>query len=75
MAKNWANGLPNEGRSPESGYPMAAEGMPFPWRANGGTISTNLDGIWGMSVEEAVLMATHDIYHACTRLSKRHNRV
>jgi len=30
---------------------MAAEGMPFPWRWNGGTISTNLDVIWGMSVE------------------------
>jgi len=29
---------------------MAAEGMPFPWRGNGGTISTNLDGIWGISV-------------------------
>ncbi len=24
---------------------MAAEGMPFSWRGNGGTISTNLDGI------------------------------
>ena len=24
--------------------------MPFPWRGNGGTISTNLDGIWGISV-------------------------
>jgi hypothetical protein len=30
---------------------MAAEGMPFPWRWNGGTISTVLDGIWGMSVQ------------------------
>ncbi len=28
---------------------MAAEGMPFPWRWNGGTISTNLDVIWEMS--------------------------
>ncbi len=25
---------------------MAAEGMQFPWRWNGGTISTNLEGIW-----------------------------
>ena len=31
---------------------MAAEGMPFPWRWNGGTISTDLDVIWGMSVKE-----------------------
>jgi len=28
---------------------MAAEGMQFSWRWNGGTISTVLDGIWGMS--------------------------
>ncbi len=28
---------------------MAAEGMPFPWPWNGGTISKVLDGIWGMS--------------------------
>ncbi len=33
---------------------MAAEGMPFPWRWNGGTISTNLEGIWGMSDEMTV---------------------
>ena len=49
MAKNWANGLPGEDRSPESGYPMATEGMPFPWRWYGGTISTDLDIIWEMS--------------------------
>ncbi len=30
---------------------MAAEGMPFPWRWNGGTISTDLDVIWGMSID------------------------
>ena len=30
---------------------MAAEGMPFPWRWDDGMISTNLDCIWGMSVE------------------------
>ena len=30
---------------------MAAEGMPFPRRWNGGTISTDLDVIWGMSGE------------------------
>ena len=49
MAKNWANGVLDEGRSPESGHRMAAEGMPFPWRWNGSTISTDLDVIWGMS--------------------------
>ncbi len=32
---------------------MAAEGMPFPRRWNGGTISTVLDVIWGMSVKVA----------------------
>ena len=32
---------------------MAAEGMPFPWRGNGSTISTDLDVIWGMSVKKA----------------------
>ncbi len=49
--KIWANGLPNEDRSPKSGPRMAAEGMPFPWRWNGGTNSTVLDGIWGMSAQ------------------------
>ena len=28
---------------------MAAKGIQFPWRSDGGTISTNLDVIWGMS--------------------------
>ncbi len=50
--KSRENGLPDEARSPESGHQMAAEGMPFPWRWNGGTISTDLDVIWGMSVKE-----------------------
>ena len=49
MAKNWANDVPDEGRSPELGYRMAAEGIQFPWRWNGGTTSTVLDVIWGMS--------------------------
>ncbi len=30
---------------------MAAEGMQFPWRWNGGPISVNLEVIWEMSVE------------------------
>ena len=29
---------------------MAAEGMQFPWRGNGGTIFLNLGVIWEMSV-------------------------
>ncbi len=35
---------------------MAAKGMEFPLRWNSGTISTNLDGIWGLSVEELALL-------------------
>ena len=35
---------------------LAAEGMQFPWRWDAGTISTNLDGIWGMSVLTLVLI-------------------
>ncbi len=30
---------------------MAAEGIQFPWRWNGGTILPNLDVIWDMSVK------------------------
>ena len=52
MAKIWPNGVPDEGRSPESGYRMAAEGKQFPWRGNGSTISTDLDVIWEMSVNK-----------------------
>ena len=47
--KIWPNGLPDEGQSPKPGHRMAEEGIPFPWRWNGGTNSTVLDGIWGMS--------------------------
>ena len=49
MAKNWANGLLDEGRSPKSGNRMAAMGIQFRWRWDSGTISTVLDVIWGMS--------------------------
>ena len=49
--KIWPNGLPDEGQSSKPGHRMAAEGMPFPWWWNGGTIPTDLDVIWGMSVE------------------------
>ncbi len=47
--KNWPNGLPDKGQSSKPDHRMAAEGMPFPRRWNGGTISTVLDVIWGMS--------------------------
>ena len=55
--KIWPNGLPDEGQSSKPGHRMAAEGMPFPRRWNGGTISTDLDVIWGMSayVERSTL--------------------
>ncbi len=39
---------------------MAAEGMPFPWRWNGGTISTVLDVIWGMSVNRMIPESVHN---------------
>ena len=45
----WTHGLPNEGRSPKSGHWIAAEGMQFSWRWNGGTIPLNLGVIWEMS--------------------------
>ena len=51
--KSRENGLPDEARSPESGYRMAAEGIQFRWRWDSGTISTQLDVIWGMSVKIA----------------------
>ena len=51
MAENWANGVPDEGRSPESGHRMAAEGIQLPWRGNGSIFSANLEAIWGMSVQ------------------------
>ena len=49
MAENWANGVPDEGRSPESGHRMAAEGIQFSWRGNSSIFSANLGAIWGMS--------------------------
>ncbi len=33
---------------------MEPQGIPFPWWWNGGTISTVLDVIWGMSVKGAM---------------------
>jgi hypothetical protein len=37
---------------------MAAEGMQFPWRWNGGTISLNLGVIWKMSAEVRTVLLT-----------------
>jgi hypothetical protein len=48
--KIWANGLPDEGRSPKPGHRMAAKGIQFPWRWNGGAISTDLDVICSVDV-------------------------
>ncbi len=58
--KIWANGLPDEGRSPKSGHRMSVEGMPFPWRWYGGTIFTNLGVIWGMSADSSALRGRID---------------
>ena len=35
----------------ESCHRRAAKGIQFPWRWDAGTISTNFDGIWGMSAQ------------------------
>ena len=37
-------------KTEKSGHRMAAEGVPFSWLWNCGTISTKLNVIWGMSV-------------------------
>ena len=50
--KIWANGLPNEDRSPNPGHRMAAKWIEFPWQWTSSTFSTNLDVIWGMSVNK-----------------------
>ncbi len=47
--KIWASGVPNESRSPNSGYRTAAKGIQPPWRWDRGMISTNLGVIWEMS--------------------------
>ena len=88
MAENLANGLPDEGRSPESGYRMAAEGMPFSWWWDSGTISTQLPVIWGMSVYTFAHLATasagitflmeknhneEDASHVVSRLLEKNN--
>ena len=57
MAGNLADGLPSEGRSQKSAHRIAAEGMPFPWRWNGGTIFPNLEVIWGMSINFAAKLS------------------
>ena len=41
---------------PKSGHRMAAEGMQFSWRWNGGTTSLNLGVIWGMSDQAVAAM-------------------
>ena len=61
--KTWTNGPPNEGRSPKSGHRMAAQGMQFPWRWIGDTISPNLGVIWETSVDTGPQKRrTKDVY-------------
>jgi hypothetical protein len=40
---------------------MAAEGMQFSWRWNGGTISLNLEDIWEMSEKSAFLFPAQKV--------------
>ena len=53
--KIWPNCLPDEGQSSKPDHRMAAEGIQFPWRGNGSTVSTDLDVIWGMSARYTFL--------------------
>jgi hypothetical protein len=46
--KFWASGLQNEAHLQKSVHRMAAEGVQFPWRWNGSTISLNLKVIYEM---------------------------
>ena len=55
MAENLGKYLPNEGRAPKLRHRMAAEGMQFPWRWNGDTVSLNLGVIWEMSARILML--------------------
>ena len=48
---------------------MAAEGMPFPWRWNGGMISTDLDVTWGMSGEWTISMGDRPMRNLAATLS------
>ena len=56
MAENLGKWPSGHRKTEKSGHRMAAEGIQFPWRWYGGTISTNLDVIWGMSVDIAATM-------------------
>ncbi len=40
---------------------MAAKGMEFPWRRTSGTISINLDVIWGMSAKGLIAASAHGL--------------
>ena len=40
--------------------PSGESRIQFPWRWNGGTISTNLDVIWGMSVNRMIPESVHN---------------
>ena len=49
MARKVTEWPSNPGRLPKSCHRMAAKGIQFLWRWDGGTISPKLDVIWGMS--------------------------
>ena len=51
MAENLGKWPSKRGMISKTGHRMAAEWIPFLWRWNGGTISTALEVIWGMSVK------------------------
>ena len=45
-------------KQPKSCYRMASKGIQPPWRWNGGTITTKLGVIWGMSAKIPGLSAS-----------------
>ena len=55
MAENLGEWPSKRRPTSKTGHRMAAKGMPFPWRRNGGTISLNLGVIWEMSVQTETL--------------------
>ena len=50
MVENFAKWPSERGQTAKVRSSEACEGMEFPWRWISGTIFTNLDVIWGMSV-------------------------
>jgi hypothetical protein len=57
MAENLGKLPFKRGQTLISGHGMAAEGIEFPRRWDGGMICTNLDGIWEMSDQSTQVRA------------------